>query len=295
MLAFGRVDIQQEAVQIVSDEVALTVLPGAGARMHSLTVRGHELLRRPNDPAEHMRNPFFWGGYVMAPWCNRITPGPVVLGGRTVDLPANFRDGSAIHGQVHSARWQRTSESAFEIEREGEGWPWRYRVAIEYAVAGTRVAVALRLRNLDDAAMPGGIGIHPWFPVPVEARINAALTYGSNANPLDRPVPVSGDLDVRQRTALAEGVDATWTDTSDPPIELFWPNLGLRAKMRAPFSTLHVTAAYASDLGAIAVEPQTQAAQGLRRLVEGQPGAMGLIAPGEEMVLPITIDFDWPT
>lgn len=282
-----------ERVVLGNADVELTVLPSLGARMHSLRVEGQELLRSPVDPGEHSTNPFFWGGYVMAPWCNRLVPGPLVLGNRTVDLSPNFPDGSAIHGQVYISQWQQTGDSTFAIEGGGAGWPWRYRVEAEYAVGGDRVFISLRLRNLSDDPMPGGIGIHPWFPLPVEARIDCALSYGSNTAPLPAAEPVSGDLDVRTRQPLGSGVDSTWTQAGDPPVELWWPGRGLHAQMRAQYPGLHVTAANASDIQAIAVEPQTHAPQGLRRLLNGEPGALAWIQPGDELELPITIDFDW--
>src|SRR4051794_21530163 len=117
-----------EEVVVASDAVELIVLPGAGARLHSLRVMGNDVLRRPADPLEHLADPFFWGAFVMAPWCNRITPGPLDVGGQTIDLSPNFKDGTAIHGQVYAAEWQRVGDSAFAIEAEGDGWPWRYRV-----------------------------------------------------------------------------------------------------------------------------------------------------------------------
>src|SRR3954463_45885 len=173
---------QGEHVVVRGDEIELTVLPDAGARLHSLRVHGRELLRRPDDVAEHLREPFFWGGYVMAPWCNRLTTGPVPFGDRIVDLKPNFDDGSAIHGQVYAVPWQQTADSTFAIEREGDGWPWRYRVEASYSVDGLRVAVTLRLRNLSEVPMPGGIGLHPWFPVPVDVRIPSDLSYGNATN-----------------------------------------------------------------------------------------------------------------
>ena len=280
-----------EQIVVATDEITLTVLPVAGARIHSLRFRGAELLRAPADPNEHLREPFFWGGYIMAPWCNRITPAPVVIGGRTVDLAPNFPDGTAIHGLVYVAPWERTGASSFAIEREGNGWPWPYRTEIEYSVDGRRIAITLRLRNLSDGQMPGGVGIHPWFPTPVEVRIDSGLTYGPNNDTYDEPRPVTGDLDLRERQRMREGVDSTWAQPGDPPVELWWRELGLSAQMRAQFPTLHVTAAYGPERGAIAVEPQTHAPQALRRLIEGQPGALTMIEPGESLVLPITIDF----
>jgi aldose 1-epimerase len=285
---------QTEEVLVRADEIELTVLPALGARLHSLKVRGRELLRSPGDLGAHEREPFFWGAYTMAPWCNRITPEPVTVSGRVVDLQPNFEDGTAIHGQVHAAPWERIGDASFAIERAGNGWPWRYRVEIGYAISGRRLAITQRLRNLDDAPMPGGIGWHPWFPTPVELRVNSAMTFG-NATALSvDPEPVAGDLDLRQRTPMAVGVDATWAQPEDPAFELWWPD-GLHAGVRAPFPTLHVVGAFAPQRAAIAVEPQTNAPQGLQRLLDGQPGALAMIEPGAEMVLPIEMAFDLPS
>ena len=223
-----------------------------------------------------------------------VQPGPARAGrpsGETVDLAPNFRDGSAIHGQVYDAAWTQIGDGSFAIERGGEGWPWRYRTEIAYEVAQRHIGVTLSLRNLSETDMLGGIGIHPWFPTPVEVRIDCALTYGPNNDTHDTPRPVSGALDVRTPQTLSEGVDSTWTQPADPPVELSWPAHGFSAQMRAPFPTLHITAADAPERGAIAVEPQTHAPQGLRRLIDGQPGAMTVIPAGTEIVLPITLDF----
>jgi hypothetical protein len=62
----------------------------------------------PNDP-------FFWGAYVMAPWCNRVVPEPIEVGGRTVALGPNFRDGTAIHGQVYASPWTVDGDGRYTI------------------------------------------------------------------------------------------------------------------------------------------------------------------------------------
>jgi aldose 1-epimerase len=278
-------------VVVSGDDIELSVLPELGARLDSLRVHGRELLRHPDAAIQHEREPFFWGGFVMAPWCNRLTPGPVEFRGRVVDLRPNFEDGSAIHGQVYVAPWLQIGDAVFAIEHEGDGWPWRYRVQADYSVDALRVAVTLRLRNLSDSPMPGGIGLHPWFPVPVDVRIASSLTYGNAKDSHVEPRPVEGDLDLRNRAPIAEGVDATWAQPADPAFELWW-RTGLHGALHAPFQTLHVVAAYAPERGAIAIEPQTHAPQGLRRLLNAEPGAMALIEPGDEITLPITLEFD---
>ncbi len=274
-----------------SSDIEVVLLPELGARLHRLRVRGRDLLRTPADISEHARDPFFWGGYVMAPWCGRLAPGAILVGGRVVNLSPNFPDGSAIHGQVYAAPWRQIGDGAFAIDAGGDGWPWRYRAEVAVTARAMSLSIVLRLTNLDDAPMPGGIGLHPWFPLPVEVAIHSDAVYASNSDTSPVPQGVSGDLDLRRRQRMAQGVDATWPGPADPPLELFWLEHGLRAAVRAPSATLHIAAAYAAERGAIATEPQTHAPQGLRRLLDGEPGALTLIAPGAAIELPITFEF----
>jgi galactose mutarotase-like enzyme len=95
---------------------------------------------------------------------------------------------------------------------------------------------------------------------------------------------------MRAMRELVPGIDATWTALSRPPVELAWPALGLRAQMRT--DATHIVAAHAVDRGAIAVEPQTHAPQGLRRLVRGEPGALAVLEPGATLELHIELAFE---
>ena len=53
----------------------------------------------------------------------------------------------------------------------------------------------------------------------------------------------------------------------------------------------YVVAASPSELDAIAVEPQTHAPQGLRRLINGEPGALALLDPGGSLSLITELTF----
>ncbi len=111
-----------------SDELEVVMLPKLGARIHRLRAFGIDLLRTPPTRAVHKRDPFFWGAYVMAPWCNRVAAHPFEVAGRTVDLAPNFPDGTAIHGQVYARPWLISPEGSMRIGGGGNGWPWAYEV-----------------------------------------------------------------------------------------------------------------------------------------------------------------------
>lgn len=274
-----------------SDDLEVAVLPEAGARLHRLVAFGQSALRTAEDPAVYARDPFFWGAYVMAPWCNRTVADPVTFGSRVVDLPSNFADGTAIHGQLYARPWEPDGEGRLSIRGGADGWPWRYQATETIVVSGAELRVDLALTNLDRDPMPAGIGLHPWFRKPVQVAIHAALAIPDNVSGLDAPRAVEGPLDRRLLGAMAEGVDATWCDPSDPAAELVWPGR-LRATMQVTAPQRFIVAANPAGLDALAVEAQTHAPQGLRRLLNGDPGAMTVLAPGETLSLGVRLVFE---
>src|SRR5215211_8030339 len=97
-----------------------------GARLHRLRAFGVDLMRTPHDLAEHHgADSWFWGGYAMAPWCNRLPAGASRLAGHDLRLAANFRDGTAIHGEVATVPWRVTDADAraatFRVSAGGAG------------------------------------------------------------------------------------------------------------------------------------------------------------------------------
>jgi aldose 1-epimerase len=271
--------------------IEVVVLPEAGARFHRLRAFGHDLLRTPADPEEHLRDRFFWGSYVMAPWCGRIEAGRVEVGSRIVDLGANFPDGTAIHGQVHTQPWERHHDGTLHIEGGGDGWPWNYEVGLRIAVHEPTIRIDLDLVNRASDPMPAGLGIHPWFREPVEVAIRGDAFHSPNTATPAEPQPVLGHFDLREVGRMADDLDATWTDLADPPVELVWPDAGVRATMRATPPVGYIVAASPGYVDAIAVEPQTHAPQGLRRLLGREPGALTMLKPGQTLGLTVELTF----
>lgn len=280
-----------EELAFRSADLEVVVLPSAGGRLHRLRAFGHDLLRTPDDPRDHLREPFVWGAYPMAPWCNRIEPGPTVVGGRTIRLRANTPDGSALHGQVAAARWEVVGDDSLRIRAGGGGWPWEYEVMERVEVHGQTVRLSLALTNLSAESMPAGLGLHPWLRTPLEVAIPADSVYPSNLSTPPAPVPVAGDLDLRLLLPPANELDGTWTALAEPTIELRWPGLGLAATLALGAPTVCIVVATPSGRGAIAIEPQTHAPQGIRRLLADEPDAMTMLEPGGSLRLAMSLEF----
>jgi aldose 1-epimerase len=277
-----------------SDALDVVLLPELGGRLHRLRAFGRDLLRMPRDPAHHADDPFSWGAYVMAPWCNRARPGPMRIAGRTVDLAPNFADGSAIHGQVSARPWDQGAHGSLHITGGGDrdGWPWRYEVVASVAVDGPSLTLDYRLVNRSDAPMPGGIGLHPWFRRPVALRIPAEAVYRTNVESAPDPEPVTGSHDLRVARVPDAGLDATWTELTAPRIDLAWTEAGINAAVEVEAARVLVAVATPAHLDAIAVEPQTHGPDGLRRLASGEPDPLTLVAPGEMLRLGLRLTFE---
>ena len=272
-----------------SDELEAVLLPELGGRIHRLRAFGTDLLRTPADPAHHADDPFFWGAYVMAPWCNRAQTGPMVVAGRTVDLPANFHDGSAIHGQVFARPWQVGADGSLHVTGGGDGWPWPYEVVALVTVEGPTLTCDYRLVNRSERPMPAGIGLHPWFRSPVALRVPAETVYPANTGSARDPMPVAGAHDLRAGRVPDAGLDGTWTALAAPRIELAWPQANSVASIEADAAHLLVAVATPGHLDAVAVEPQTHGPDGLRRLEHGEPDAPALLPPGESLSMTVRI------
>jgi aldose 1-epimerase len=275
--------------------VEVEVLPELGGRLHRLRFRGGDLLRTPDDLNAYHRQPFLWGSYPMAPWCNRLDAGAIEVGARRVVLASNFPDGSALHGEVMDRPWREVGPGRYAVGAgETLGWPWAYEVRLVVDVRDGGLAVTIELANLADDPMPAGVGLHPWFRRPVEIAVDARAVYASNLSPSSHPVPVTGAFDLHDPAPLARGLDATWTALRRPVVELRWPTLGVAATMTVHAPAVLVCAASPADVDADAIEPQTHAPQGLRRLLDRLPDPMTWLAPGDALALTMDLAFrDW--
>jgi aldose 1-epimerase len=279
-------------ITIAEGPIQVELLPEVGARLHRLRVFGHDLLRTPDDVTEHARDPLQWGAYVMAPWCNRIAAVPTVVAGQLVAVASNFQDGSAIHGQVYDSVWREREDGALTVRSGGDGWPWRYECALRVTITDAVLAIEQELTNLSESPMPAGIGLHPWFRRPLDVQVNARQVLPSNIDPLAKLEPVSGALDLRRMRPMPDDLDAAWLGPNDPEVELRWPDLGVKASLRARSEAgVWIVAASPRGTQAVAVEPQTHAPHGLHRFLRGEPGGLHLLAPDATLRLTIELAF----
>ncbi|TSD58408.1 aldose 1-epimerase [Aeromicrobium piscarium] len=211
-----------------------------GCRLVSLRVGGHELL------VTRGRRPWWYGGFVMAPWAGRLRGGVARHDGRERRFPV-LGDGHSSHGLVHSTAW----------ESDGEG-RWHTTVSADEWLGALTLRQAVRLRpdglllelsaEATEAEVPVTLGWHPWFRREVAGRsVEVGLPSES--------ILAKDDAGIQTSERVPAG-DGPYNDAfvgHDGAAVIRWPGvLDLRLRSDAP-----VLLVYDADPAGVCVEPQT--------------------------------------
>jgi aldose 1-epimerase len=282
-------------VKMQSGSLEVEVLPEAGARLHRLRAFGYDLIRTPPNLEAYASEPFFWGGFPLIPWSNRIPGGQLVFGGKTYDVGVNNREdsgSSAIHGEAYGRPWTVESLGVFGFTGGHFGYPGPFGAQQRYELDETTLHLTLSVSNQATVEIPAGLGIHPWWDASSRLLVSipATLTY-----PLAKDIPsgdpqvVEGDLDLRALQAPAWGLDNLWTGLTGSSVTLLWPERRIRVDFGFSEEATHIVMATREDLRAIAIEPVTHATDGFRLLEEKRQGGIGVLAPGGNLSVAYTI------
>jgi aldose 1-epimerase len=143
-----------------------------------LRFEGRDVLR---PMAVGTADPLEAANFPLVPYANRIAHGRFAFEGVDYQLPANFGDHPhTLHGVGWQAPWavmERTASGARlrHDHAPAPAWPWRYRAEQAVTLGRDGARFELSVRNLDDRAMPAGLGFHPYFPRTADASIGATL------------------------------------------------------------------------------------------------------------------------
>lgn len=254
------------------------LLPDQGGAFAALHWQGREVLAtlpQGGDP-----NACFAGAFVMAPWTNRLDAGR--LG--PWQLPVNRPDeNTAIHGLSRALPWQVASAAADRavlVQRVTQP-PFDYAARLEVTLAAQGCALTLTLEQRSAAAVPMGLGWHPWFRrVPGTAlHFAARQAFGTDARNLPVAMRPSPGVD-----AVAETIDGMDRHFSgwDGALLLRRPDLLLR---------LEASGAWAGNLqvfvprgGAVlCAEPVSHVPDVANQPRFAAQGAMAMLRPGETL------------
>jgi aldose 1-epimerase len=215
-------------------------------------------------------DPFAMACFPLVPYANRVAQGRFRFDGREIQLRRNWdQDPHPLHGQGWRSAWssERTSTSAAVMSFDGGGddWPWRYRAMQELNVLPDGLEIRLIVTNQSDHDMPAMLGLHPYFPNPaaatLEARARTIWLADAQALPVQEVLAPPDWSFERPRGIARVGLDHCF-DHWDGLAIARWPDRVLSITTTGAQS-LHIYAPAGADF--FCLEPQTAAVGALNR------------------------------
>ncbi|MEO8156353.1 MAG: aldose 1-epimerase [Betaproteobacteria bacterium] len=207
-------------------------------------------------------NPQMMSSFPLVPFSGRVRDGRFVFGGRHISLVHNFGNSPhAIHGNAWKLPWKITAHDAASaslvLEHERGDWPFAYRAEQHFVLTPRSLEIELLISNTDAAAMPVGIGHHPYFPYTESMTLQAEVSQMWESEH-DMPVRLTRNDTVE---SLARGLKMASVKLDNNFIgwkhaaTLRWPETGRRLRMTAqtPLSYLVVFTPPSRDF--LCVEP----------------------------------------
>ncbi len=257
-----------------------------------------ELLRPAPDLALARRDPWAMACFPLVPWSNRIRAGRFAFGQRTISLPPNRpQDRHPIHGHGFQTSWTVVSAhpagAVLEYLHVPGAWPWAYRVVQRIAVTPASLELELTLANESNAAMPAGLGWHPYFPRTAATTLTAHVTglWQTDAEVLP-VVCVAPPPDRDPGRGLL--VDRVPLDNAfvgwDGQAVVAWPErrVQLRLSTRGPLGTLVVYTPPGASF--FCAEPVSHITDAFNLAAAGRADTgMRTLAPGESVRASLTL------
>jgi aldose 1-epimerase len=204
-------------IQLEAGALRLELAPAVGgsiSRFDSRLPDGRtvEWLRPATHEGLASRNPLAMASFPLVPFCNRIRNGRASFEGREIRFPPNHPAEDSPH-PLHGIGWQQAWEvidaqadrATLQLEVPATAaWPWRFRATQVFELRDDRLQVSMAIENRDDAAMPAGIGHHPYFPHTPGTRITSPAAAMWVADDEVMPTALESTEAVR---LLREGVE----------------------------------------------------------------------------------------
>ncbi|MBV9833414.1 MAG: aldose 1-epimerase [Alphaproteobacteria bacterium] len=261
--------------------LALDLAPDCGGSITRFAVEGKGDILRPTPPEALTSGKGNNSScYPLVPYSNRIAEGRLVFEGETIKLASNWPgQRHPMHGDGWSRPWEvaRSDTRSAELVYEHDGllgWPFRYRARLSFRLDDDRLTVAMSLENLERRAVPGGLGLHPFFTRDADSDLTCHTTHvwltDAEVISTERvPVPASWDFSQPRRV---DGVSLdNCFDGSDGRATLRWPSRGFAVDLLATEPFRHLVIFTPPQRPFFCVEPVSHAngAIGQTHLDEG--------------------------
>ena len=119
--------------------------------------------------------------FPLVPFGNRVTGNRFAIAGQTYAFTPNQPwDKHYLHGDGWLSEWQVTQATDTQLvlaltHRAAPGRPYAFDAQIVYELTEhSSLTVAMEVRNRGSAPLPFGLGLHPYFPLTPQTRLQAS-------------------------------------------------------------------------------------------------------------------------
>ncbi|WP_051008811.1 aldose 1-epimerase [Halomonas smyrnensis] len=280
-----------EPLTLSSSFWELALVPSIGGAVSRLSLVGRDVLRplgaELSEDAKAVRHS---GGYMLAPYSNRIADARFPWDGSPIRLARNF--GDHPHS-LHGFAWQRgwtvqasdPGSASLVLDHPADtDWPWRCRLRQIWRLNGLDATLTLEVENLDERDMPAGIGWHPYFlREGLDMAFRCKGVWLNDDRQLPRThvdVPAEWDFDKRRPPGPAT-LDHCFT-TWDSRVDLAWPSRGIAISMTASEAFSHLVVFTPAGRDFVGIEPVSHANDALN-MADPVAAGMRRLPPGERL------------
>lgn len=308
----------QDLLVLAAGELQLVLAPQVGGSIAGFSRHWQEGRRRRElhwlRPATATglasRNPLDMASFPLVPFCNRIRDGRAAFEGREIRFPPNHPAEHAPH-PLHGIGWLRPWQVASARMDEAvlslavpasDAWPWRFSCRQQFVLQERVLQVSMTVSNEDTAAMPVGIGHHPYFPHHRGTRLRspAEAMWRGDAEVMPVALETGGPV-----AALNAGVELAQLDLDnnfvgwqrstriDWPADLHGPARSLVMEAEPPLD--YFVLYCPRGLDHFCAEPVSQCTDWLNLMPRYGPGPLGgaRLAPGETLAVRFTLRPQW--
>lgn len=282
----GEPGSDERQLRLEAGSWSLVLLPDLGGAVHALEVGGLDVLR-PRMPGA--TDPLQMAAFPLVPYCNRLANGRLAFGGHQWRVRPNHPpEPNALHGIGWLAPWtvadaQASTATLVQEYPGGADWPWAYLAWQRFTLDDAGLLVELGIENRAGEPAPAGIGWHPYFPAPGDARVEAKLDGVWLTDELIpvryAPAATLADLSDAPEVGSLPFIDHCYRWSAGQAI-LDRPEGRVTIEATAPFDFLHV---YAPGLGFVCLEPVSHMPDAANRPEPPVETGWQVLAPGERL------------
>ena len=260
--------------------LGVDLAPSAGGSIARFTVDGSDVLRPMTPEAVASGKGNNASAFPLVPYSNRIANGRLVFAGEEIALALNWPGlRHPMHGDGWAQGWEVVRHDAHSAElayaHDGRsGWPFRYRAHQTFRLETERLVLIMAIDNLEQKAVPAGLGLHPYFRRDAETELTcrAQAVWLNDAEVLSTvrvAVPAKWDFS-KPRKVDAVVLDNCF-DGWDGRATVVWPRQRLKLELVASEPFRHAVIYVPPGRPYFCVEPVSHA--------NGKVGE-ALLAPG---------------